>query len=195
MKKIILITTVIYFAWACNNSSTDSVQKADSANESRRDSNASSDGKPAIAADKETSDFLVRAMNGGIMEVALGNIAKQKGNSGRVKAFGEMMIKDHEAANSKIKDLAAARTVELPARVSDKNAEMMKKVNESTLEKFDRTYIDMMVDDHKEDIKEFEEAGNKINDTEVRQFINNTLPVLRKHLDSCTAIQQELKKL
>ena len=195
MKKIILIATVINFAWACNNSSTDSVQKADSANESRRDSNASSNGKAAIAADKETSDFLVRAMNGGIMEVALGNIADQKAKSERVKAFGEMMIKDHEAANNKIKDLAAARTVELPPRVSDKNAEMMKKVNESTLEKFDRTYIDMMVDDHKEDIKEFEEAGNKINDTEVRQFINNTLPVLRKHLDSCTAIQQQLKKL
>ena len=57
MKKIILIATVINFAWACNNSSTDSVQKADSANESRRDSNASSNGKAAIAADKETWIF------------------------------------------------------------------------------------------------------------------------------------------
>jgi putative membrane protein len=52
----------------------------------------------------------------------------------------------------------------------------------------------MMVDDHKKDIEEFEDAEKKITDTEIRQFINNTLPVLRKHLDSCKLIQASLKK-
>ena len=104
-----------------------------------------------------------------------------------------MMIEDHEKANAKIKDLAAARHVEVPVRVSDDKADMIKKLNTKDGKDFDKAYIDMMVDDHKEDIKEFEDAGNKINDTEVKQFINSTLPVLRKHLDSCTAIQQTLK--
>ena len=83
--------------------------------------------------------------------------------------------------------------MEVPARVSNDKAETIAKLNKKDAKDFDKAYIDMMVDDHKEDIKEFEDAGNKINDTEVKQFINNTLPVLRKHLDSCTSIQQMLK--
>ena len=193
MKSLFFVTMITLIGAACNNSSTDSVEKADSTNKARLDSSADTSNKTAIAADKETSEFLVKATDGGIMEVSLGNIAKTKGRNASVKKFGEMMIEDHEKANAKIKDLAAARHVEVPARVSDDKADMIKKLNTKDGKDFDKAYIDMMVDDHKEDIKEFEDAGNKINDTEVKQFINSTLPVLRKHLDSCTAIQQTLK--
>jgi len=86
------------------------------------------------------------------------------------------------------------RNVEIPSRVSNEKAGMIGKINKKELKDFDKAYIDMMVDDHKEDTKEFEEAADKVTDTELRQFINSTLPVLRKHLDSCTLIQQALKK-
>lgn len=194
MKSIFFYTIILLSLISCNNSSNDSVQKADSTNTARRDSNTTTNGKAAIAADKTTSEFLVKAMDGGIMEVDLGHIVKSKAQSRRVKSFGEMMIKDHEAANNKIKGLASARTVQVPERVSDEKANMIGKVNKAASKDIDKVYIDMMVNDHKEDIKEFEEAGNKITDTEIRGFINNTLPVLRKHLDSCTAIQQALKR-
>ncbi|MES1219206.1 MAG: DUF4142 domain-containing protein [Bacteroidota bacterium] len=193
MKTILVFIAAATLA-ACNNSSNDAVQKADSANRAKRDSNAVTDGKAPITADKATSDFLVDATDGGIMEVDLGNIAKVKAQNSRVKSFGEMMIKDHTDANSKIKELAAARTVTLPTRVSDDKAGMIGKINGKDLKDFDKAYIDMMVDDHKKDIKEFEDAGNKITDPEIQQFINNTLPVLRKHLDSCSLIQDALKR-
>jgi len=104
------------------------------------------------------------------------------------------MITDHSAANDQLKQLAAARNVEIPSRVSNEKAGMIGKINKTELKDFDKAYIDMMVDDHKEDIKEFEEAADKVTDTELRQFINSTLPILRKRLDSCTLIQQALKK-
>jgi len=45
----------------------------------------------------------VKATDGGIMEVDLGTIAKVKGQNARVKAFGDMMITDHSAANDQLK--------------------------------------------------------------------------------------------
>jgi putative membrane protein len=194
MKALPLFILAATLTTACNNSSNDSVEKADSANSAKRDSSDQTNTKTAIASDKETSDFLVAAMDGGIMEVDLGNIAKVKAQNNRVKGFGEMMIKDHSEANNKIKELAAARTVTVPARVSNDKADMIGKINGKELKDFDKAYMDMMLDDHKEDIKEFEEAGNKINDPEVRQFINNTLPVLRRHLDSCRIILDVMKR-
>src|ERR1043165_5422053 len=114
MKSLFFAAMMMVIATACNNSSNDSVEKADSTNKARVDSNTDNTGNKSAAAsdNKETADFLVKAMDGGIMEVGLGNIAKMKGRHESVKKFGAMMIKDHEEANGKIKDLAAARHVE-----------------------------------------------------------------------------------
>jgi len=50
-----------------------------------------------------------------------------------------------------------------------------------------------MIDDHEKDIKEFEKASNNVKDLDVKNFVDNTLPVLRRHLDSAKAIKKVLK--
>ncbi len=192
MRSVFFPFISVVLAIGCNNISNDSVAKADSTNKARRDSNASG-ADHADSSSKEASEFLVKALDGGLLEVDLGNIAKTKGRHESVKKFGQMMIKDHKEANKKIKELASARHVALPSRLSNNNADIMAKLNKAKAKDFDEDYIKKMVDDHKQDIKEFEEAGNKINDREIKQFINSTLPVLRKHLDSCTTIRDDLK--
>ncbi|MES1224649.1 MAG: DUF4142 domain-containing protein [Bacteroidota bacterium] len=191
--QIFLVTTLVIIA-ACNDGSKDSVQKADSANHAKIDSNSVSNGKAAIAVNKNDADFLVKAIEGGMMEIDLGNIAKMKSQNKRVQNFGKMMVADHGDADAKIKDLAQVRTVTLPTMTGDDKSKMIRDMNEKKAKDFDKDYIDAMVKDHKEDIKEFESASDKVQDTEIRAFILNTLPVLRKHLDSCEAIQQSLSK-
>lgn len=46
-------------------------------------------------------------------EVELGQLAQQKGTNPAVKDFGVMMVKDHSAANDKLKALATTKQVEL----------------------------------------------------------------------------------
>ncbi|MCW3120018.1 MAG: hypothetical protein JWM28_4100, partial [Chitinophagaceae bacterium] len=194
MKTQFFLLTGMVLFMACNNESKDSVEKADSANRVNLDSNAASNGKAATAVSKTGADFLVKAMEGGMMEVKLGNIAKLKSKNKRVQDFGNMMIVDHSAAGEKIKDLASAGTVTLPGMTGDEKSKMIRDLNEKKASDFDKAYIDAMVDDHKEDIKEFESASDKVEDADIRGFIMATLPVLRKHLDSCTAIQESLEK-
>jgi putative membrane protein len=43
----------------------------------------------------ETSKFMVKAANGGMMEVELGNLAKEKATNASVKEFAAMIVKDH----------------------------------------------------------------------------------------------------
>lgn len=192
MKKIITVL-FLSIAVACNNAADDTVEKADSANESRRENNDVTDGKAVIATDKESSEFLVRALDGGMMEVALGNVAAQKGQSDGVKRFGAMMVADHGAANEKIRSLASMRTVTLPAGTSDEKTKMINEIIEKRGSDFDKKYINMMVDDHQKDIREFESALDKVKDSSVQTFIRETIPVLKKHLDSCTAIKKSMK--
>lgn len=187
------IVGVITLLMACNNESKDSVEKADSANKAKTDTTKNEESKAAIAVNKTDADFLVKAMEGGLMEVELGQIAQQKSQNKRVKDFGEMMVKDHGAAGEKIKNLGASLNVTLPHMTGDEKSKEIRDLNEKKSTRFDKAYIDEMVDDHKKDIREFESASNNVENADIRAFIVATLPVLRKHLDSCSAIQKSLK--
>ncbi len=186
-----LLIAMSLLIWACNNEAKDSVEKADSINEASIDSPAAQ--QPAVMADEETSSFLVKAANGGMTEVKLGEIAQKNAGNQRVKDFGSMMVHDHSAANEKVKTLAAQRNVTLPMAVSDESQKDIDDCSKKTGREFDKAYMSDMVKKHQATIDMFEDAANKLNDADVKTFINNTLPKVREHLDSAKAIQKQLK--
>ena len=57
---------------------------------------------------------------------------------------------------------------------------------------FDKAYILLMVNDHKDDINEFEKEAKKASDPQVIAFINSSLEILRKHLDSANGLRTML---
>jgi putative membrane protein len=196
MKKMTsLLFALCILAWACNNESKDSVEKADSANSSKM--NATDSGTASknqtITTDEATSSFLVDAANGGMTEVKAGQIASEKAKDARVKNFAAMMVHDHSAANDQVRNLASQRNVTLPAAVSDANQKATDDLGKKTGSDFDKSFMNMMVKDHNNAIDMFKKAADKVNDTEVKSFINNTLPTLQMHLDSAKAVQKRLK--
>jgi putative membrane protein len=123
-----------------------------------------------------------------LMEVELGKIAQEKATNPRIKEFGAMMAKDHSEANDQLKSLAQQKNITLPASVSDKQQKEIDDLNKKTGKDFDKAYMNMMLDDHKKDIKKFEKAGNDLKDADIKSFAMNALPTLQKHLDSARAI-------
>jgi putative membrane protein len=175
---------------ACNDagSDKDSVEKADSANEAKNERTPDS-----LQVDEATSDFLVKAADGGLAEVEAGRVGESKASNARVKSFAAMMVQDHTGANAQVKSLAAARRVTLPDQPSEEHKKDLADTNEKTGADFDKAYMKMMVDDHEETIRLFEKTLNDTKDEEVKTFINNTLPKLRAHLDSAQAIRKLVK--
>ena len=187
------------FLSACNNSSNkDAVDKADSANEKKADtnsSNANTANQPTagtMSVDKETADFMVKAADGGMEEVEMGRAANGKATNARVKNFGQMMVDDHSKANDELKSLASQKNVTLPATMASDHQKDMDDLNKKTKD-YDKSYMKMMVDDHQKDISEFEKASKNTKDADVKAWVDKTLPVLRKHLDSAKAINKSLK--
>jgi putative membrane protein len=48
--------------------------------------------------------------------------------------------------------------------------------------------MDMMLDDHKKDISDFEKTAKDCKDAAIKSFAEKSLPVLMRHLDSAKAI-------
>jgi putative membrane protein len=167
---------------ACNSNSNERQDTVDSAKEVN---------KEVKAVQPDASNFAVEAANGGMMEVALGQIAQNQASSARVKAFGEMMVKDHTEANNHLKALATSLNIALPDSVSDDAKKDIDKLKKKKGRDFDKAYVEMMVDDHKKDVAEFRKCADNCSDSTIKSFAYNTLPVLEKHLDSIQAIAEK----
>jgi predicted outer membrane protein len=87
--------------------------------------------------------FMKKAAKGGMMEVAMGNLAEQNGQSEDVKSFGKRMVTDHSKANDELKSIASQKGVQLPSK------------EPTTKWSSDKAYMDAMVKDHEKDLTEF----------------------------------------
>ena len=70
-----------------------------------------------------------------------------------------------------------------------------KDLNDKSGNEFDKAYIEMMVNDHKNAIKIFEKASTDSDDYDIKTWALNTLPTLRVHHDHSKVCQKELDKM
>jgi putative membrane protein len=180
MKKILLplaAASVMFFS--CNNSANDSVAKADSVNNAKADSPAIA--QPSVKTDDKTA-FLVKAANGGLAEVKLAQLAKQKSKDSIIINFADMMIADYGGANAKVKSLAAERNVTLPAASGADEQKMADELSKKDGKNFDGAYADAMVKGHTQTLDMFKKASVIVTDVPLTTFIDNTIPVIEHHL-------------
>jgi putative membrane protein len=190
MKKLVILSATFLAVWmtqSCGNNAKNpqSETPVDSAQ------NINETVKPV---DEKSSEFAVDAANAGMKEVAMGKLAQEKGQSERVKAFGTMMVNDHTKTADELKALAAKKSITLPAELSTDDKKHMDDMAKKTGKDFDKHYIDMMVDGHKDVVSKFEKASDNVTDEELKTWARNTLPTLKAHLDSAQAIKDSWKK-
>jgi putative membrane protein len=187
--------SILIFA-GCDSSATDSVKSAKDSNLAKIDSQKVSE-RPAdsLAAvpPRVDADFLVEAASGGMLEVQLGQLAQTNGSDPGVKAFGARMVKDHGDGGIKIKTLAEAKSVSLPATVSNQQQKELDALQKKTGPDFDKAYVALMVSDHKEDIAEFEKEASKGTDPDIRALASSNLDMLHMHLEAANGLHRTLK--
>lgn len=135
--------------------------------------------------------FIEKAAFGGLAEVQLGQQMSTAAKNNDAKSFAQRMVTDHGKANDELKQLATTKGISLPADTDEKHKDAAKKVMSSKNQ--DKAYMDEMVKDHDEDVKEFEEASGKAKDPDLKAWIDKTLPVLKDHQKMAHDINGKLK--
>jgi putative membrane protein len=125
--------------------------------------------------------FMHKAAKGGMMEVAMGRLAEQKGQSEDVKSFGKRMVTDHGKANDELKSIAEKKGVKLASKEPSEKWSS------------DKAYMDMMVKDHEKDLAEFQDEANNGSDPDVKKFADDTAKVVKEHLDLAKQTQSKLQ--
>ncbi len=144
--------------------------------------------------DHANHTFLGHAARGGLMEVELGSHAANHAHHEKVKEFGARLVTDHSKVNEELAALAKSKNIELPKEMGDDLKKQVDDLEKLKGNEFDKAYIRLMVEDHKDDIKEFQEVADGAKDAEVKAFAAKTLPVLKEHLELAQKLDDLVNK-
>jgi putative membrane protein len=135
--------------------------------------------------------FVTKAMQGGEAEVELGKLAQEKSQSEDVKQFGQKMVSDHSQMGEKwFKPVAKEVGVSEPKGPSKKDKKLIEKLQGLSGPQFDTEYIQAMVKDHKEDLKDFQNEAQMAQDPNVKQIAVQGQKIISQHLQMIEQIAQ-----
>ncbi|MBD9629547.1 DUF4142 domain-containing protein [Pseudomonas sp. PDM20] len=139
---------------------------------------------PVMAEQKSAQDqhFVSEASAAGMAEIDAAKLALKKSQSADVKTFAQHIIDDHEKANATLKSLAAKHQLQL-ADSASLTSQAKAKVLDVREESFDAAYANNQVSAHEEAVKVFTDAANHAADADIKNFAQQTLPVLQQHLE------------
>ena len=147
---------------------------------------------PEPASTSPDQQFIDQAAAGGMAEVDLGRLAREKAGARDVRAFGARMVADHTRANNRLMALAKRLNM-TPAGTPDPQQQSMHdQLAAASGADFDKQYIEGQVTAHQQTIQLFEGEAQGGQDAQLKRFARETLPTLRMHLRRAEAIAKRM---
>ncbi len=174
------------------------------------------------AANAQESRTFVETMTiAGMAEVQLGKLASEHAASADVKAFGQMMVKDHTQAGQELSRIASQLNIQkVTTQLDQKHRELVDRLSKLRGAEFDREYMNAMVAGHEEVSAGLRtRAGNRLTSNEpvagdrptngsasvgtsgaargdeaLTQWAAKTLPTVEKHLARARDLQGKVNR-
>jgi putative membrane protein len=128
--------------------------------------------------------FATQAAVIGRAEIELGQLAAKNSDDQAVRAYAQRMVKDHQAADAKLKKIAGAENLTLPQSLDAEHQALKEKLSDLKGEAFDREYAKAMAKGHDKAVALFETASQAAQlPAELKEFAAATLPTLKEHME------------
>jgi putative membrane protein len=136
------------------------------------------------------------------MEIDLGQIAADHGQSADVKRYGQMLVKDHSAGDKELTALAEKQKIVLrepqPVNAADRDYMARDKADAEHLKtlsgaEFDKTFAQAMLQGHADMIALLGDAKAGTKNQAIKAFYGKTLGALNHHFDMAGDIVAKLQ--
>jgi putative membrane protein len=136
--------------------------------------------------------FVHKAVEGGMAEVKLGQLATVKASNPDVKAFGQKMVDDHTMLNDKMKPFADQLGVTVPHHLKAKYQATYDQLNALSGDDFDKAYVQAMVMDHRMDLREFRREVATTANSDLKDTVASAEKVISEHLTMVEGLAKEI---
>ena len=157
-----------------------------------------------------TRDFISAMTIAGMTEIQLGNLAITRASHPDVKAFGQLMVKDHSMASTELRSIALQLNVPQPTELDQKHRELFNRLTNIGRTEFDREYTKAMIEGHQDVAKLLRSrTGGPTGSTPagatavgtsgagdadpLARWARQVLPTVEQHLERAQQLQQNIK--
>ena len=98
---------------------------------------------------------------------------------------------DNDADRTEVREKTSKEAAKAEGEHAGHKAQL-KKLEGLSGTDFDREFVSMAVKEHQQDVSKFEKASEKCEDTELKAWIQKTLPTLRDHLQTGQRLQAQI---
>jgi putative membrane protein len=143
---------------------------------------------PSVSTDRSgnishrAKEFIEEAAQANQTEIAMANVADGKSQNTQVKELARMMRTDHEQNYAQLQSIAQAYGMTLDPSLEMLNQHAVNRLQKANDAEFDKEYTKVMLKDHVKCIKRFDKASSDIEEQDVKQYAQDTLPALLHHL-------------
>ena len=129
-------------------------------------------------------EFVNKAAVANKFEIESSQLALDKAQSDDVKLFARKMVDDHTKTGEQLKELLANEDSKItaPTELDKKHQGLLDKLHASPADTFDKIYVSMQTDAHKEAVELFSNYSERGKKGALKNFATETLPNLRDHL-------------
>ncbi|HET9663693.1 MAG TPA: DUF4142 domain-containing protein, partial [Burkholderiales bacterium] len=127
-------------------------------------------------------EFLRRAAQGGIADVAAGKMAITRARTPEVRKFAETVIKEHRLTHQLLKALAANNHAVLPAAPTPEQRETLRALQSKNGAEFEQAYVAAQIAAHEESIALLKAEIERDRNIETKAFAKEMLPTLEAQL-------------
>jgi putative membrane protein len=147
---------------------------------------------PAQGEASADSAFIRDAALANVREIRLSQVAQSKATNPSVKQFAQQMVTDHTRLQKQWATIAATNRITFQGDVRSRAEESASQLESLSGPEFDRTYMNLMIQAHQEDLNRFQYQGNSARSAQVRELVAAQLPTLQQHLSSATQIGSQV---
>ncbi len=136
--------------------------------------------------------FLRSEARSSAYEVAIAQLAQGRASDPEVKAYADTLVKDHEAYDSTLRDLATKKGMTLELGLSAQSKVALERLSRQRGRSFDRTFITEAVRVNSAAIRAFRAEAARTSDPDIRAFVNDHLAMDERHDATASALARKL---
>jgi putative membrane protein len=141
---------------------------------------------PRAAAQMSDAHILGHELAANQGEVTLGQWVSSNTQNDAVRAFAQMLVTDHSNGVQQVQATIQSTGIQpdpaAQAQAANEAAQALQMIQSQTGAEMDRHFAHHAVMDHQKDIRDTQRAIAAAHNPAVRQLLEGTMPVLRKHL-------------
>jgi len=135
--------------------------------------------------DVGSTSFVEKAAMGDQFEIESSKLALQKATDPQIKQFAQQMIDEHSKSSDNLKATlqSAGANMSPPAGLTldGKHQALMDKLQKASGKEFERLYVQIQRDGHKEAVDLFSKYSKDGKEASLKGFAQETLPVIERH--------------